>query len=226
MLNSRGAQMQSSQATVEQAHALVERAREALRESMRRAEEAKDKGGIWGSIGRIFGGDVAALAGLVAAAAATVATAGTGTPALIAYAAAGLTLTAKVGQELELDPRLTAALGASGALLGLFAGNVTDAGKTLTTISQVSKAVQCAGTATEGAASIVVGQYESQAGHELARAEEQRGRQQDAWLRIDLAISEIDRACKDISNGAERTSDVVRNDNGSHSAILARMGAA
>jgi hypothetical protein len=226
MMNSRGAQTESARANIEHAHVLLERAREALREAIRRAEEAKKSGGFWGSISRAFGGDIASLAGLVAAAAVTVGTGGAGAPAVIAFAAAGLTLTSKVGQELGLDPRLTAALGATGALIGLFAGNAASASHTWTTVAQVANGVQAAGSATGGAASAVAGHFESEAAHELANAEEQRGHQEDAWMRIDIAIDIIDRACRDISNGVERASDVVRNDNAGRDAVLARMGAA
>jgi hypothetical protein len=193
---------------------------------MEQAEEAKDKGGFWGDVSRVFGSDIAAIAGVVAAIALTVGTFGTGTPAILAMVAAGLTVGAKAGQELGLDPRLAAVLGGAGSLLGLFAGNATSASTAWTTLSNVAGAAQGVSTGVGGAATVVEGQYLSEAAHHQADAAEARGRQEDAWLRLDLALDLLERACRDVSRAKERASDVVKAENDGEFGVLSNLGAA
>lgn len=226
MVNSRGAQREAALADAESMRALLERAREQIRRAMEQAEEAQESGGFWGDVSRVFGSDIASIAGVVAAAALAVGTCGAGTPAILAMVAAGCTLGAKVGQELGLDPRLAAALGGAGSLMGLFAGNMTGASTAWTTVSNVAGAAQGAATGVGGAATVVEGQYLSEAAHHQAEAAEARGRQEDAWLRLDLALDLLERACRDVARAKERTSDVVKTENDAEFAVLSNVGAA
>jgi hypothetical protein len=61
---------------------------------------------------------------------------------------------------------------------------------------------------------------------ERATAEEARGRQNDAWLRYDLAIAELERACRDVSRAKEGASSIVATESAGQNAVLARMGGA
>jgi hypothetical protein len=226
IMNSRGSQEATARANIEHAHELLERARDELEKAMARAEEAGDDAGFWGDVSNALGSDVASIAGLTAAVALAVATGGAGAPAVIALVAAGLAVGAKVGQELGADPRLVAALSASGALLGLFAGNAAGAGSAWTTVAQVSSAVQSGASAAGGGASIAEGHYRGQEIDARADQTAAQGRQNQQWLRIDLAIAELERACRDVSQAKERASSVVETENGGNAAILSKIGAA
>jgi len=230
MVNSRGAQNDNARANAERAHELLEHAREQLRQAMERADQAEESGGVWGDIGRFFGSDIASIAGLVAAVSLAVATGGAGTPAVLALIAAGLTVGAKAGDELHLDPRITAVLGATGGVLGLVAGNVTSAGSAwttvATTIAQGASAVQGGASGLAGGATVVEGQYRSEALDHRAEAMAAQSRQHDAWLRLDLAIEMLDRACREVSHATERASDIVQDNSDGRTAVISRIGAA
>src|SRR5688572_28141168 len=159
IVGSRGAQQENARANIERAHELLERARREMREALERAERAERDGDFWGDIANIAGGDVAAVAGIVAAASLTVATGGAGAPAIVAMAAAGLSIGARAGQELGLDSRVVAALGAAGAALGLFAGNAASASSLWTTVAHVASGVQGGAAAVGGGATIAEGHH-------------------------------------------------------------------
>ncbi len=226
IMNSRGAQEATARMSADQAYELLDRARDELKKAMERAEQAGEDAGFWGDLSNALGGDLASIAGLTAAVALAVATGGAGAPAVIALVAAGLAVSAKVGQELGADPRLVAALGAGGALLGLFAGNAAGAGNAWTTVAEVSTAVQSGATAAGGGASIAEGHYRSEELDARADARVAEGRQDDAWLRLDLAIASIDEACRDVARAQSRTSDVVETEAAGTRAIISRIGAA
>jgi hypothetical protein len=225
MINSRGAQQESARADAEHAHRLVERAREQIQRAMERAERAQEDGDFWGDVSRVLGSDVAAIAGVLGAVALAVATGGAGLPAVLAVGAALCTGIAKIGHELGLDPRLTLAFSAIGGALGAFAGSVTGASTAWTTIAQAAGAVQGAAAAGGGGAVIAEGLYRAEATDHRAEATAARGRQQDAWLRLDIALDMLDRACRDVSRAKERTTDIVQSENDGQSAVISRMGA-
>jgi hypothetical protein len=226
IMQSRGAQETTARANIEQSYELLERAREELRRAMERAEEAAEDAGFWGDVSNALGSELASIAGVAAAVSLAVATGGAGAPAVIALTAAGLTVGAKVGQEVGADPRLVAALGVGGGLLGLFAGNAAGASSAWTTAAQVSTAVQ-SGTATAGGgASIVEGQHRADELDARADARVAEGRQDDAWLRLDLAIAEIERACRDVARAQASASRVLETENEGTRAIISRIGAA
>jgi hypothetical protein len=193
---------------------------------MERAEQANESGGFWGDVSRVLGSDIASIAGVVGALALAVATGGAGLPAVLALVAAGLTVGSKVGTELGLDPKVTLALGGAGGLLGFLAGNAAGAGNAWTTLAQVAGAVQGGATGAGGGAAVAEGHFRAEAADQRAEATAARGRQEDAWLRLDIAIDMIDRACRDVSRAGERTSDVVKTENDGTAAVISRMGAA
>lgn len=226
MVNSRGAQNGSARADAEHARALLERAREQIKQALERAEAAEDKGGFWGDVSNLLGSDIASIAGVIAAAAVTIGTCGAGAPAVLAVAAAMLTIGAKVGQELGADPRVMLALGGCGTLVGLLGGNAASAGTAWKTIALVANGAQGLATTAGGTAKVIEGQYRGDAVEYQAEATAARGRQADAWLRLDLAIDAIDRACREVSSAQERTSNIVKDESDEHSAVISRVGAA
>jgi len=197
-----------------------------MREALERAKQADESGDFWSDVSEVFGSDIASIAGVVAAVALAVATGGAGTAAVIAVVAAGLTAGAKVGQELGADPRLTAALGVAGGALGLFAGNAAGAGNAWTTVAQIGSAVQGGASATGGGASIAEGHYRAQAVDERAEAKAAQSRQNDAWLRYDLAIEALEQASRDVLRARENTSHVHRTESDGVESIISRIGAA
>jgi hypothetical protein len=205
---------------------LLERARHEIQEAMQRAEHAEKNGDFWSDVAGVFGGDIASIAGLVGAVALAVATGGAGTPAVVALVGAGLTAGAKLGQELGADPRLTAAMSMAGGVLGLFAGNAASAGNAWTTVGQVGTAVQGGASGVGGVATVVEGHYRGAALDARADAEEGRSMQNAAWLRLDLAIAEIDRACRDVARAREGASKIERTESDGTQALIARIGAA
>jgi hypothetical protein len=226
MVRSRNAQSSSARADAEHARALVERAREQIKQAMERADAAEEAGGLWGDLSNLLGSDIASIAGVIAAAAFTIGTCGAGAPAMLAVSAAMLTIGAKVGQELGADPRVMLALGACGSALGLLGGNLASAKNTFTTVAQVAHGVQLAATAGGGGAKIGEGVWQGAAEDHRAEATAARGRQTDAWLRLELAIDMLDRACREVSSAQERTSNIVKDESDGQSAVISRMGAA
>ena len=226
ILRSRGAQQDTASANVEHAYRLLERARSEMQAALERAARAEQDGDFWGDLAGVFGGDIASIASVVAAVALAVGTGGAGTPAVVALVAAGLTTGAKVGQELGVDPRLTAALSAAGAAIGLFAGNVSGAGNAWTTVAQTGSAVQGGASAVGGAATVVEGHYRADAMNARADVQKSQNEQNDAWLRMDLAIGELERACRDVARAQERASNIEKTESDGAQFVIARIGAA
>ena len=50
--------------------------------------------------------------------------------------------------------------------------------------------------------------------------------QNDAWLRMDLAIGELERACRDIARAHERASNIEKTASDGAQFVIARIGAA
>jgi hypothetical protein len=221
-----GNRQDAAKADAAEAHALVERAREEIQAAMQRAAEAEEHASFWSDVSSVLGGDVAAIAGVVAAVALAVATGGAGAPAIIALVAAGLTVGAKAGEALGADPRLTAAMGVAGGVLGLFAGNAAGASTAWTTVAQVGSGVQGAASAGSGGATAAEGHFRGVVVDERANARDARGRQNDAWLCLDLAISELDRACRDVARAQSGAAKLETTQNEGASAVIARIGAA
>jgi hypothetical protein len=226
IMRSRGAQQDTARANIEHAHRLLEQARQEMQAALERAARAEQDGNFWGDLADVFGGDIASIAGVVAAVALAVASGGAGTPAVIALVAAGLTTGAKLGQELGVDPRLTAALSVAGGAVGLFAGNVSGAGNAWTTVAQAGGAVQGGATAVGGTATVVEGHYRADAIDARADAQESQNQQNAAWLRMDLAIGELERACRDIERARERASNIEKTESDGAQSVIARIGAA
>jgi hypothetical protein len=161
----------------------------------------------------------------VAATAVIIGTGGAGAPAVLALAAAGLSATSTVGSRLGLDPKLCALLGGAGALLGVAAGGFGSAGA-LGTLATGARAVQAGATAASGGAMVVEGDYRGQALHARADQTEAEQTERDARLSIDLAISVLEEAARDLQRARRATSEIQATVDEGQSAVIARMGAA
>ncbi|HEX5098347.1 MAG TPA: hypothetical protein VFV94_02560 [Polyangiaceae bacterium] len=226
IVQSSGNRQDAAKADAAEAYARVQRAREEIQAAMQRAAEAEEHASFWSDVSGVLGGDVAAIAGVVAAVALAVATGGAGAPAIVALVAAGLTVGAKAGEALGADPRLTAAMGVAGGVLGLFAGNAAGAGTAWTTVAQVGSATQGAASAGSGGATVAEGHFRGAVIDERANARDAQGRQNDAWLSLDLAIASLDRACRDVARAQSGAAKIESTENAGATAIIARMGAA
>lgn len=236
LIQSRGAQTSASRQEIEGASELAERARKEIEEAMARAKDAQEDAGFWGSVASIFGGDVAAILGAIAAAATIVATGGAGAPAVVALAAAGLTSASTIGRELGLDANVCRILGAAGAVLGIATGNLGAAAGAASgtasalatassTIATTAKTLQAGATAAGGLATAVEGHYHGEALHAEADGRAAQGREDDAWFRMDVAISLLEQAARDLQRGAGSATELQRSDHEGRTALIARIGA-
>lgn len=218
---------QSDQALfrVEDAQRLAEEARARAEAAMRQAQEAEESAGFWGDLKEIFGGDIATIASVVAATASVAVSGGTSAPAILALAAAGLSATSTVGSRLGLDPKLCAALGGAGALLGLAAGRFGSP-ETLTKLATAARLTEAGATAAGGAAMVVEGQYRGKALHARADQKAAEHSERDARMSIDLAISVLEEAARDLARARRGASEIQATEDGARSAVIARIGAA
>jgi hypothetical protein len=226
MIGSRGAQSEASKEEIERAHALAEHARREIEEAMRRAEEAQENAGFWGELGSVFGGDVAAICAAVASAALIVGTGGTGAAAVVALVAAGLSTGATVGKEIGLPPALCTALSAAGVLVGVASANFSSASNAWTTLASAARVGESGATAVSGAAKIAEGQYEADALDARADATSAQHRQDDAWFRLDVALSLLEQAARDLRRGKSSVAEIQRIEHEGNTALIAQIGAA
>lgn len=226
MIDSRGAEMNASQSDIERAHELVERARKDIERAMKRAEEARESAGFWGALSSLFGGDIAKIFEVIAAAALIVATGGAGAAGVIAIAAAGLSAGSTIGKELGLDPNVCKLLAIAGAVAGLATGNLSGAAGAWNTVATVAKTGEAGATAFGGVATVVEGQYRGDAMDAQADATAAQNRQDDAWFRMDMAISLLEQATRDLQRARERVSELQGTEHDGKSALIAKIGAA
>jgi len=175
----------------------LERLRAEVREAVKKAEEAREKGGFWGKISSFFGGDVAKLAQLCAAVAVVVGTGGTG--AALVLAGMACLAAAEAGRELGLDPKLCTALSLAGAGLCIAGGTGAAAGMTQT--SAVFSAVGGGAQATGSAASVVEGHYVAEAERANAEASLTQAEQDQVRVLIEQALDRL----QHLQNDSERT---------------------
>ena len=181
-------QTSTAKQSVEDAHARLQELRDEIAEAMERAREAQDDAGLWGDISSFLGDDVATIAGAIAAAALVVGTGGAGLAGVLALAAVGFTVGAKVGEELGLDPNVVMAMQLLGAAAGALAGNGASVGQLWGTVHTGAAIVQSGGVAAGGAAHIVEGQYEGAATEHRGEATYLRKSEQ---LELDLTDEQI-----------------------------------
>jgi hypothetical protein len=217
---------QSDQATsrIEHANDMIERARAEAEAALRRAQEAEESAGLFGSLKQVLGSDIATIAGVVAATAVALST-GPGAPAVLAIVAVGLSASSTVGSRLGLDPKVCALLGAGGAVLGIAVGNFGSAG-TLAAVAQGARAVQAGATAASGGAMIAEGEYRGRALEARADQKAAEHTERGAHLDIDLAISVLEEAARDLQRARRATSEIQATQDEGHSAVIARIGAA
>jgi hypothetical protein len=224
MLASRSVQSDVARTDVEYQSKVVAEMRAQIQDALKRAEEAQQDSGFWGDVASVLGGDVAAICGLIAAAAFVVATGGAGAPAIVALAAAGLTVGADVGERLGLDPKLCVGLSTAGALLGVLGGNVNGAAGVFGTVAKVANVSQGVATAGGGGAHVAEREFHAQALDAQADAKQARGAQADAWLRLEMALEVLRRAAEDIERGKHTVSKIEDSNSAGRSALIARLG--
>lgn len=224
MIQSRGTQCDNARNEVNHAHQLLEDARQEIKAAMERAAEAQENAGFWGDVSNLFGGDIACIAEVVATAALVVAS-GPGAPAILGLVAAGMSLGAKAGEELGLDPKVCLALGVAASLTGIAAGQLTPQAGVWLEVARGARTVGGASRAGGGGASIAASTYEGDAVDARAEAVSARGKQSAAELRFDLALRQLEQAARDIQRGAAGAANAVRNETDGRFAILARIGA-
>jgi len=225
MLQSRGVQCSAAREEVNHAHDMLEEARRQIQAAMERAKDAQEDAGFWGDLSNLLGGDLACIAEVVAAGATVVATGGLGGPAVLALVAAGLSIGAEAGKELGLDPKVCLILGAGAALAGIAAGRLDAAGGFWLELARGAQITQGVATAGGGAAYMVKGQYEGDVKDAEADAVNGRGQQDDAMLRFDLALEQLQQAARDIQRGESAATSSVKSESDGRLAIVARMGA-
>jgi hypothetical protein len=226
VVESRGAQNAVARDDVEEQGRLIEQAQAAIRDAMQRAEEAHEHAGFWGKLSEVFGGDLTALFGVIAAVAVTVGTGGAGAPAILAMTAAGLAAGAEVGERLGLDPRICAALGACGAVVGALGGNVSGLSELGQVVAQASNVASAVATGAGGACTIVKGQFDGDALDAQADEKQVRADRTQAYARIDDAVEVLRKVARDLERAQGTASTVVADDARANAMILARIGAA
>jgi hypothetical protein len=225
ILQSRGTQSDVAREDVNRANELIEQTRHQLQEAMKRAADAEDKSGFWNKLSKVFSGDIGALCEVVAAAAVIAATGGAGVTAVLAMAAAGLSVSSDVAQHAGADPKLCLALSAASGLAGLAMGNAGGAGFW----AGVAKGAQLTHVAANGAstgASIASGNYHADSLDAEADATAARSRQSDAIFDFNLALDVLDHAARDTSHAEQSASNIVKSENDGRTSLIARLGAA
>jgi hypothetical protein len=94
------------------------------------------------------------------------------------------------------------------------------------TLATGARAVQAGATAASGGAMVVEGDYRGQALHARADQTEAEQTERDARLSIDLAISVLEEAARDLQRARRATSEIQATVDEGQSAVIARMGAA
>ena len=226
IVQGREAQSSVAREDVEEQSRLIEATQVAIREAMRRAEEAHDQAGFFGKLSAVFGGDLAALFGVIAAVAVVVGTGGTGAAAVLALTAAGLTAGAEAGEQLGLDPKICAALGACGALVGALGGNVSGVSELGQIVAQGSKVASATATGVGAGFAVVKGQYDGDALDARADEKQVRADQTQAYARLDDAVEVLRKVARDLERAQGTVSNVVAADARANAMIIARIGAA
>ena len=217
-VNTQSANDAGAHADIEKASKDIERARKQLEEARERAREANEKSGFFADMSDLLGDDVATAAAVAGAAAAIVASGGAATPLVIA--AAGLTLSAKVAESQGVDPKICAAIGLSGAVLGACAGGPGG----VSTFVAIAHGV-------EGGAHVGAGVSDYQAAREKHEAEEAKA--DGAWAdlagerandRHEDAIQEIGKSARQTAKSTSLVMDIQAARHASQQAVLSKIG--
>jgi hypothetical protein len=226
MIRSRAAESGAARESVNHANDLIDEARRRVQEEMKRAADAEEHAGLWDSLGAVFQGDIAAIAEVVATAALVAATGGTGTVAILALVATGLSVGADVGEKLGLDPKICAGLAIAGAAAGLAAGNLEAPAGVWASVARGAHVVQGAATAAGGGAHLAAGELHADALDARAEETRARGAEGAAVLSFNQALGSLARAVKELEQAGVTASSIARENNDGRATLLARMGAA
>ncbi len=224
MAKSQGSQKQTATLSIEQAYERLQELRVEIQQAMERAKEAEDEAGFWGGLSDVCGGDVAAMAGFVAATALVLGTGGAGAAAIAAGLALGLAASAKVGQELGLDPKLVLALQLASAAAGVVGGGCGHPQGIWLALRTGGLVVQGSASAAAGGAHIVKGQYDAEALEQRGVAKFGRESEQLEHAQIDLLIAELERLAKEWRFASETAAGTQARSSEGQQQIVMRIG--
>jgi hypothetical protein len=198
-----------------------------LADAIRQAAEANKHSGFLGFLSRVFGSDIAKIAGAIAAVAATVATAGAGAPLLLVAVAAALEVSAKVGAELGLDPKLCTALTIAAVAVGFVGGGGGAAASELASVAHTvdtgAKITQGAAIAAGGALHYGAARYHADDLKHQADAVGIRAQQTTTQLDMDDALALLDRALRSEQRETSSVSEMIANDSDAKATLSERI---
>lgn len=145
----------------------LEELKQQIADAIQKAKDAAHKSGILGSLGTVFGVDVAEIAGAIAAVAAIVASGGAAGPIILIALAEGLQVGAKVGAELGLDPKLCMAISLASVAVGFCTG--TGAAQATSMLAKGARYVELGAKIVQGAATATGGALNYSAAHYHAK---------------------------------------------------------
>ena len=214
------AQCSSTRSEIDRAADELSRLRDLIRKAREAAERAREQSGVFGGIASALGSDLAPILGAVGSAALIVGSGGTATPLVVA--AAGLALSARTAQALELDPRLCAALGLAAAGSGLLAGNTAGVGTGYGAVAGVAQAGAGAATSGSGVCAAIAGHHAARAGDALAEIQELGSAEQTVADREHDAVLALGSATEQLGRAVDVVSDLRQE---RHQALSAIAGA-
>jgi hypothetical protein len=205
----------------------LEELKQQLAAAVQEAKEAAEHSGFLGFIGDVLGSDVAKVAGAVAAIAATIASGGAGAPLLLVAIAAALQVSAKVGAELGLDPKLCTALTIAAVAVGFVGGgggaSTNDLVVAMRTVETGAKISQGGAVASGAVLHYASARYHADDLDHQADAVSIRTKQTTAQLDMDDAIALLDRALRGEQRETSTVSEIVQSDSDAKAALAQRI---
>lgn len=204
------------------AHDQLQSIRHELREARLRAAEAQEEAGFFGDVAAALGDDLAPVLAAAGAAALLLASGGSAAPVVIA--AASLSLSAKAGEELGVDPRICAALGAAGALAGLTAGNAAGAGSAWTTAAAALEGGAGAANVGAGTCATAEAAYERDAAYARTDAKALEAEQYTIEALREDGLDSMSRAARDEQRALEVVATTQRERHRSEAELSDNVG--
>jgi len=228
---SQASQMAEAKTTINMNAEQLEKLREQVKEALDKAREAKHHSGFWGSLSKLFSGDIASIASAVAAVAAVIATGGAAA-AVLAVVAVAASFAAEHAKELGIPPGVAMAIAIGASAAALCCGNakgLLDLGKvvqdTAKTVKLVATVTQGTAMAAGGGCHMVEGKFERDAGYLEADARSAQGQQRIVSSDIDEALDWFSEAVDHQNKATRLTSDIQLQSSSSNDAILNNWGA-
>ena len=224
ILKSQGVQSDAALKDVRGTNELIEQTRREIQDAMKRTAEADKHSGFWDKVSKVFSGDIGALCEVVAAVAVTAATGGVGAPALLAMAAAGLSVGCDIAQRAGADPKLCAALSLAGAAAGFAVGDIGAGAGFWAGVAKGAALTHAAADGFGTSATVVSQNYHADSLVAQADTTGARGQQTAAVFDYNLALDALDRAVRGSSRAESTASNIVQSENDGRTALIARMG--